>query len=336
MNSRVISRLGAILAATLVVCACGGGGDSGTSATTVSPEAAQLPPFNFEIRTLSNRADLVSDGDVAGRGAVPEDGADAEGEAPLNGVDVTASFVAGRRQAHASRRGDRARASATTCWSPTPTARATGRPYASLKITNHPRGGRCCSARRPAVGLRDADAGAGVGQHAGVQRERADARSRSTRSATSRPSTSCSTARRRRAARPGCPDPSPPAAPPANNCFKPYTPGTTPADLASHDGQRRHAAVHRAGRAWHDEPRHLRHRGAVRPEQALDRARAPAAVDRQGRPHVRRLDRDSRACSSAPSRTGPTTQPCRAASWSSTTASPTRCTTRTACSMPRR
>src|SRR5262245_51269896 len=35
---------------------------------------------------------------------------------------------------------------------------------------------------------------------------------------------------------PGCstalPDPSPPAAPPANNCFKPYTPGPAPADLA--------------------------------------------------------------------------------------------------------
>ena len=29
------------------------------------------------------------------------------------------------------------------------------------------------------------------------------------------------------------PDPSPPAAQPTNNCFKPYTPGTTPADLAT-------------------------------------------------------------------------------------------------------
>src|SRR6185369_7868256 len=29
------------------------------------------------------------------------------------------------------------------------------------------------------------------------------------------------------------PDPSPPAAPPTNTCFKPYTPGTTPADLAT-------------------------------------------------------------------------------------------------------
>ena len=29
------------------------------------------------------------------------------------------------------------------------------------------------------------------------------------------------------------PDPSPPAAPPTNNCFKPYTPGSAPADLAT-------------------------------------------------------------------------------------------------------
>src|SRR5437879_13889251 len=28
------------------------------------------------------------------------------------------------------------------------------------------------------------------------------------------------------------PDPSPPAPPPTNNCFKPYTPGSAPADLA--------------------------------------------------------------------------------------------------------
>src|SRR5207247_5213679 len=29
------------------------------------------------------------------------------------------------------------------------------------------------------------------------------------------------------------PDPRPPAPPPTNDCFKPYTPGTTPADLAT-------------------------------------------------------------------------------------------------------
>ena len=56
MTIRMNLRLGAILAATLVVSACGGGGESATSSTTMSPEAAQLPPFNYEIRTLSNRA----------------------------------------------------------------------------------------------------------------------------------------------------------------------------------------------------------------------------------------------------------------------------------------
>ena len=64
MTIRMNLRLGAILAATLVVSACGGGGESATSSTTMSPEAAQLPPFNFEIQTLSNRADLISDGDA--------------------------------------------------------------------------------------------------------------------------------------------------------------------------------------------------------------------------------------------------------------------------------
>ena len=64
MTFRMNWRFGAILAATLVVSACGGGGETATSSTMMSPEAAQLPPFNYEIRTLSNRADLVSDGDV--------------------------------------------------------------------------------------------------------------------------------------------------------------------------------------------------------------------------------------------------------------------------------
>ena len=62
----------AILAVLLAGC---GGGSEGSSAPTASPLAvsqsqaqgdsqAQLPPFNFEIRTLSNRADLISDGDA--------------------------------------------------------------------------------------------------------------------------------------------------------------------------------------------------------------------------------------------------------------------------------
>ena len=63
----------------------------------------------------------------------------------------------------------------------------------------------------------------------------------------------------------------------ANNCFKPYTPGTHAGRSGDDDDDNgRHGAVHRARRARHDEPRHLRHRGAVRSEQAVVRARAPA------------------------------------------------------------
>jgi hypothetical protein len=39
-----------------------------------TPAAAQpnLPPFNFEIRTLSNRADLISDGNALVEVSVPK------------------------------------------------------------------------------------------------------------------------------------------------------------------------------------------------------------------------------------------------------------------------
>ena len=94
------------------------------------------------------------------------------------------------------------------------------------------------------------------------------------------------------------PDPSPPAAPPANNCFKPYTPGTHAGrSRDDHDDGRADGALHRARRARHDEPRHLRHRGAVRPDQhAPWTALAPqAAVERQGGLHLRRVDRPAAA-----------------------------------------
>ena len=81
--------------------------------------------------------------------------------------------------------------------------------------------------------------------------------------------------------------------PPANPCFKPYTPGTTPADLATSP---RGGALHRARRARHHEPRHLRHRRAVRPDQALGRRhRSAGAVERQDPLPVRRLDRPAAA-----------------------------------------
>jgi hypothetical protein len=54
---------------------------------------AQLPPFNYEIRTLSNRADLVSDGDVLVEVVAPKTVPMHKVKLLLNGVDITASFV---------------------------------------------------------------------------------------------------------------------------------------------------------------------------------------------------------------------------------------------------
>ena len=54
--------------------------------------------------------------------------------------------------------------------------------------------------------------------------------------------------------------------------------------------------LHRARRARHDEPRHLRHRGAVRPDQAMDLGRgAASAMERQDALPVRRVDRPAAA-----------------------------------------
>src|SRR6476469_5613489 len=94
MTFRMNWRFGAILAATLVVSACGGGGETAPSSTMMSPEAAQLPPFNFEIRTLSNRADLVSDGDVLVEVLAPKTVPMQKVKLLLNGVDITATFKA--------------------------------------------------------------------------------------------------------------------------------------------------------------------------------------------------------------------------------------------------
>jgi hypothetical protein len=98
MNSKaLLIRICSLLAATLLVAGCGGGnaGASATeSATAVGPNAAQLPPFNFEIRTLSNRADLVSDGDALVEVRVPQNVPMQKVTLTLNGVDVLGAFVA--------------------------------------------------------------------------------------------------------------------------------------------------------------------------------------------------------------------------------------------------
>jgi hypothetical protein len=108
-----------------------------------------------------------------------------------------------------------------------------GRPGASLTITNHVRGGPIllgaqampwvCATPTPVAQSGDTPAS----NASGLTTTAIDAQ--------------CNIATEYklfyRTTTPGCstalPDPSPPTTPPTNNCFKPYTPGTTPADLAT-------------------------------------------------------------------------------------------------------
>jgi hypothetical protein len=70
-HARLAACLAAPVIALLLLAGCGGGGAESPSA---APAAAQpnLPPFNFEIRTLSNRADLISDGNALVEVSVPK------------------------------------------------------------------------------------------------------------------------------------------------------------------------------------------------------------------------------------------------------------------------
>ncbi|HSC63895.1 MAG TPA: DUF6351 family protein [Caldimonas sp.] len=203
-----------------------------TSTTTMSPQAAQLPPFNFEIRTLSNRADLVSDGDVLVEVLAPKTVPMAKVKLLLNGVDITASFVAD----DAARTftglvtglvvGDNLLVADSN-------GQGKGRPYATLKITNHPRGGPV---------LLGSQAGPWVcATPTPVAESGNTPASNASGLTTFATDPQCNIATEYklfyRTTTPGCstalPDPSPPAAPPTNNCFKPYTPGITPVDLAT-------------------------------------------------------------------------------------------------------
>jgi hypothetical protein len=185
----------------------------------------------FEIRTLSNRADLISGGDALVEVGVPQSAPLQHVRLYLNGRDVTASFrtdatarvmrgvltglVAGRNEFLADSNGQ-----------------GKGRPRASLTITNHAIGGPVllasqtqpwiCATPTPtaASGNTPATNASGLTTFAvDAQCNIATEYKLFYRTTTA----GCSSA---------LPDPNPPAAQPTNNCFKPYTVGTTPTDLA--------------------------------------------------------------------------------------------------------
>src|SRR5438094_5285419 len=101
MNVRIIMTVRSclVVAAVLAVVAvagCGEGAPAPTEASQaqgLSESQSQLPPFNFEIRTLSNRADLISDGDALVEVAVPKTVPMKKVTLTLNGRDVGSAFV---------------------------------------------------------------------------------------------------------------------------------------------------------------------------------------------------------------------------------------------------
>src|SRR5438034_3036583 len=186
-------------------------------------------PSNFEIATLSNRADLISGGDALIEVRVPKN-------VPLNGVrlslnghDVTGAFTA-----NAAARTLRGLVSGLVEGrNDFAAGESHGGREVRLVITNHPVGGPVLLGSQttpwicatptpvPASGNTPASNASGLttfADPADPQCNIATEYKLFYRTTTA----GCSSA---------LPDPSPPAPPPTNNCFKPYTPGTTPPDL---------------------------------------------------------------------------------------------------------
>src|SRR5260370_16427209 len=154
MNTPFGSRVGVsgivVAALAVFVASCGGGAPDAkesSQAQALSEEAPALsesdhesPRSNFEIRTLSNRADLISDGDALVEVQVPRNVPMDEVRLTLNGGKVGAGFVA---DAHArTLRGVlRGLGAGRDLVVPDAAVLDEDRSSASLTITNHPRGG---------------------------------------------------------------------------------------------------------------------------------------------------------------------------------------------------
>ena len=200
-------------------------------AASAAASAKDAASGQFEILTLSNRADFISGGDALVEVRVPRTVPLHQVTLWLNGLDVTSAFrtdTAARtmRGVLTGLEGGQNELLADS------NGRGRGRPRASLAITNHPIGGPVllgsqttpwiCATPTPTAesGNTPATNASGLSTFAiDAQCNIATEYKLFYRTTTA----GCSSA---------LPDPSPPAAPPTNNCFKPYTPGSAPADLA--------------------------------------------------------------------------------------------------------
>ena len=213
MRYRTIAASAAVVGLCLALSSCGGD-DQGPPGATV--------------QTLSNRADLISGGSALVEIRLPAGAAASQLRVDVDGTDVTSSFAIradGRTVGVVS--GLRNGANNLTAHAADGTFAA-----AKLVITNHPIGGPVllgsqtpqwvCATPAPV-----AESGNTPASNAsGLTTTAIDAQ--------------CNIATEfklfYRTTTAGCssalPDPSPPAAAPTNNCFKPFTAGTTPSDLA--------------------------------------------------------------------------------------------------------
>jgi len=229
MHSSLTLRCGVIVLATsaLLIQACGGGAPAPDQSSK-----AQALDDQFEIRTLSNRADLISNGDALVEVRVPNDVPLQDVALTLNGANVGAAFVSDQhaRTLRGVLRGLRV---GENHFVAAANGQGEDQPRASLTITNHPRGGPVLLGSQttpwicatpvpvPESGNTPASNASGLTTNAvDAQCNIATEYKLFYRTTTA----GCSNA---------LPDPSPPAPPPTNNCFKPYTVGSTPPDLAT-------------------------------------------------------------------------------------------------------
>lgn len=122
----------------VALAGCGGGGDA--AGPTAQAQRVTPPPFNFEIRTVNNRADLVSDGNALVEVQVPRTVPMDKVVLWLNGSNVTPSFVADADAGTMRGLLTGLRVGENTLLVDS-NGQGNGRPRASLTITNHPRSG---------------------------------------------------------------------------------------------------------------------------------------------------------------------------------------------------
>src|SRR4051812_47091297 len=225
--------LAAILALLAAACGTGASDSAGAQDLSAASTSASGDSDRLAVRTLGNRADLISDGDALVEVQVPSDVALASVRLTLNDRDVTKAFVA-NAAAHTLRGVVQGlEVGKNLLEASAPKGRGNATTKARLTITNHPRGGPVilstqtqpwvCATPTPV-----AESGNTPASNAsGLTTSAVDAQcniATETKLFYRTTTAGCSTA---------LPDPSPPAAQPTNNCFKKYTPGTTPADLAT-------------------------------------------------------------------------------------------------------